>query len=260
MKEPQYQKVAYLDTSALHSVGLYLEYAQKHNLFPWEGQSIHDAETTVRRSTKSKAEKEALKKGFNILKASSTKSLDLQYSAVAQMELTAARVRGKAITEAAREGLPDRIWSRIRERGIRDRVSTVAIARISDGVRDIARMLEEFEFAEGTTTRRQAPGAAELAAQILGLVYMEPLDSLVYSSALLSRADLLFTTDGPFCEMVNEISRPGSTAGGTKRSQFRGIRNAVKNLVAGSYGPSATFELPSAHRITEGGVWKPPLR
>lgn len=255
-----FRKVAFLDTNALHAIGLYLEYARKRSLFPWNKGTSNDAEAALHRSRRQKAEKDALLKGFYILSVASSNSLDLQCSALTQLELTSARVRGKAITHAAREGLPDRIWSRVRERDIRDRVGADQMARIAGGVRDIEQTLEGFDFAEATTTRREAARAVEVAAQILGLVYMEPMDSLVYASALLSGADMLLTTDGPFCETVNEIARPGSTAGGTKRDRFRRVKTEVKNLVKAVYGPSSEFELLSAHRVTESGAWKPALK
>ncbi len=244
----------------LHHVGLYLSYAKKRAQFPWGGQAIADSEVTLRNASYGKAEKQSLQGGLHVLKAASDLDLDLQYSAVAQLELLSARIRGKAITKAAREGLPDRIWSRLRERAIRDRVSKAEVERISAGVREIAQVLETFDLAEQTTARKATADAIELACEIVGLVYMEPLDSIVYASALRSGADLIFTSDGPLRDTVNRIREPGGAGDRSAVRRFREIQKQIRRLVTGTDNPSDKFALPSAHRVTPTGTWTPALQ
>lgn len=120
----------------------------------------------------------------------------MEFSHISKIELLCGRVRGAVIEDAAREGIPDRMWSRIGEREIRDGSNEADLRRIRDRVDDLGRTLEESGVIVGVASEaKRVLDILELATSIVGLVYMSVADSVVYASALAARADLLITGD-----------------------------------------------------------------
>lgn len=250
------QKVAFLDTNTLHYIGLYLEYAKEKDLFPFGSEAMQGEKDDAIREVHSLAEadlRKSLKRGLQTFDFLLTQDVQVQYATVSELELLNGRTRGRAVMSAAKEGVPDRMWSRIRGEEIRERISLEDMAETKKGIDRLSLLLEESGVAVRAREGEQTRDALELAKSINGLVYVDAMDSIIYASALLARSDFLMTGDDYFKNTVNLIHH-----GNGKR--YEEINKRLKCLVSQiTFETTDQVELPSAHSISVRGTAQPQL-
>ncbi len=247
------QKIAFLDTNILHYIGIYLEYAKERGLYP---EGIKEEAIKIVNEQAGAELKRRLKQGLETVAFLAAQGVDVQvqYSPISELELLNGRAKGKAILNAAEEGIPDRMWWRFREEEIRQRVGPTDLEKVKEGVDELASMLERSGIAVKTNDRDHTRDVLELAKGINGLIYMETMDSIIYASALVARADYLFTADQYLRNTVNFICRPGGSA------SYEEIGEKLRQLVVNiTLGNADGVEWPSAHRITADGRAEPPI-
>ena len=257
----RYQKVGILDTNMLHFVGLYLKYAKERVLFPWPGHvgGSGEALNTLQGPHGSTSAIGALRVGCHLIKLTMDQEIVLRYGVIAELELLVGRIRGKAILHAANEGIPDRMWSKLRENEIRDRVRDDELKATADGVAEIGVLIDDLGLADKTANRRELPDAISVAREIVRNVYVETADSIVYASAILAGADFLFTTDTALRATVNRIQRPGDGGNSAEHARFRAIRDRLgRYAVTDRPGGDPLF--PRAHTVSASGTVKPEFR
>ncbi len=252
------QRIAFLDTNILHYIGIYLEYAKGNALFPWSPEkSTAEKESAAARvdNLEDASLKKSLKRGLETIAFLSAQEVQVQYAPVSELELLNGRARGRAILSAAKEGIPDRMWSRLREEEIRERVDTSELTTVKDGVNGLTSLLGESGIAVRTNDRDRTRDVLELAKGINGLIYIEAMDSIIYASALVARADYLFTADKYLRDTVNYIcSSPNDS------TPYEEIREKLRQLVGDiTLGTAKGVELPSAHMITADGTVEPEI-
>lgn len=249
------QKLAFLDTNTLHYIGIYLEYAKENDLFLMGAKEAVKEKEAAAGHVNNLAEadlKKSLKRGLETVYFLSTNDVQVQYTPISELELLTGRTKGKAIVSAAKEGVPDRMWSRYREDEIRERVTPADLRKIKDKIDGLTAMLEESGVAVKTSRGNQVNEVLELAKGVNGLVYMEAMDSIIYANALVVRADYLFTADGYLKKTINCIHSPNG------ESRYEEIRQKLQQLVSQIIlGNADSVELPSAHTITADGALKP---
>ena len=225
----RFQKLAFLDTNILHYIGIYLEYAKKHDLFPKSIKDMANEKEAAAENVNNLAEadlRKSLKRGLETVYFLSTQDVQVQYAPVSELEMLTGRTKGKAIISAAQEGVPDRMWSHFREAEIRERVAPTDLTNIKDKVDGLTSMLEESGVAVKTSRSDQTNEVLELAKGINGLVYLESVDSIIYASALIAQADYLVTADGYLKETVNYIYSPSG------KSRYEEIRKKLQAFVS----------------------------
>lgn len=251
------RNVAFLDTNTLHFIGIYLEYAKRQKLFPWGTQNSATGKREARAVLDNLHEarlKRNLKRGLETVDFLATQDVEVQYSPISELELLTARTKGKAIVSAAKEGIPDRIWSRFSEEEIRDRLTPRHLTTIKNNVDSLTSLLEESAVAVRTKPPEQANDVHELAKSINGLIYMEAMDSIIYATALLAQADYLLTADGYVRDTTNHIHNPRGDA------RYQQVRRKLQRLVQQMIlGDADDIQLPSAHTITADGKRDPDL-
>ena len=216
------QTVAFLDTNVVHYIDLYLARAQKDGLFPFSaGPQRAGKQLDAVPETKLR---EHLKKGLNIVDNLSQEGCRVEYSPASEIELVVGRARGKAIEKAAREGIPDRMWTRLRETDISERLEQGDLEDIRARVVSIGQKLDDAGIDATAMDARRTNDALELALSIVGHVYMGVIDSVIYANALVSQADHLVSDDGYFAKTVNSINTGGQP--------FRDVRRRVMERVA----------------------------
>lgn len=197
------QTVVYLDTNTLHYIQLYLNIvAQKELRLP-----IDDDEFTASmEELPDKEYRKACRRGFYTLKHFQENQWSGLYSPFSEVELQVGRIKGKAFESIAKEGVPDRIWSRrLEEREISRRVTTEQLADIEKTIDDFASALEDFEIVIRKDYETASRDVFDLAKTIVSLVYMDSTDCIIYASALLARADYFITRDGYLRKTINDI-------------------------------------------------------
>lgn len=250
-----FQKLVFLDTNTLHYIGIYLEYATENDLFPVSAKDGAKEKEKAAEKVRTVAEadlRKSLLRGLETVYFLSTQDVQVQYAPISELELLTGRTKGRAILNAAREGVPDRMWSRFREDEIRERVTPTDLADIKAKINGFVSMLEESGVAVKTGRNDQTSDVLELAKDINGVVYIEPVDSIIYASALVAQADFLLTADEYLRKTVNNIHTPSGD------SRFEQIRWQLQQLVSPILlGNADSVEMPSACTITAEGTLRP---
>ena len=236
-----------LDTNVLHYVGLFLDHAREQNMACDAG--IPDVPSRIAtllaglETQSSWSKTKSLRQGGQTLKWLICEDVEVQYSTLSEIEMVAARTRGQALLHAAKEGLPHRMWSRFPAREIRERVAPQQVADVQAGVRDLLMRLEATGVRIGHLADSHRMEVPVVALVLCGLVYMDPLDGLIYATSVVAQARYLFTTDEYLRNTVNDIFK-GSD------SRFAVIRTGLLKVIGnGGYD----LGLPSAHMIAANG-------
>ena len=252
-----FKKVAFLDTNTLHYIGLYLEYANEKTLYPM-GEKLTEIEKNAAKNEVDKLmgtnQKRNLKQGLETVYLLLTQDVEVQYSPVSEIELLAGKTRGKAFLISAEEGVPDRMWSHIQEEEIQELVDYTVSTELKNKVNEFSAMLDKLGVAVKTDTGEGAnKEVMGLAKDINGLVYMSPMDSIIYASSLVAQADYLFTADDYLKKTVNDIRD-------SYKDSFEDIRNQLRRFVSIiTLGNDGKVILPSAHKVTADGTTQPQL-
>ena len=221
------RSVVYLDTNSLHYLDLFVRYVQDN------GYTVNDigSEALARQleQVDEVGYRQSLQKGRRIISFVLQEDAQVEFSHISKIELLCGRVRGAVIENAAKEGIPDRMWSRIGEQEIRDGSNEEDLERIRRRVGDLGSALEESGIVMGVGSEgRQVLDILELATIIVGLVYLSATDSLVYAGAIAARAEVLITGDGYLFHTVNRIHNPSG------RARYEAIQRHLEGLTAGS--------------------------
>lgn len=245
MTESENQKVAYLDTNTLHFIALYLNYAEDNKLYPFciSKQEEHDAALKHLYQILDKELSKSLRKGLHTICYMLDSNLQIEYSVVSEIELISGKARGKAIVNAAKEGIPDRMWSHLGEDEINRRLNLSDLMDIRNRTDNLSCRLEDLNIA--VLNRGRTRDVLELAKSIAGLIYMSPIDAVIYASALVAHSDYLITADRYFQKTVNQIRCPDAT------SHYKEIQQQLITFI----GPD--LRLPFAFTIRADGKKEP---
>ena len=207
------RKVAFLDTNVLHYVDLYVKYAQEADMYPFVDEEMDadaiDMAKTRLGSVSEKKLKVNLGHGLDVLAWISKKKIRVEYSPLTELELMAGRLKGRALQAAAEEGIPDRMWGRFPEDEIAARLASKDFQKVKAAVDGLCSALENLEI-EVVVNVEHTRDVLNLARHVAGLVYMGTMDCIIYSHALVARADYLITNDGYLKSTVNRIGSDAS--------------------------------------------------
>ena len=237
-------EVAFLDTNALHFIYLYLEHARNRNLYPFSPDENSLAKAIEDLNDASEINlKNSLKRGLVLVHRLSKPDVRVEYSSVSELELLAGRARGRAIEKSAREGIPDRMWNRFRDKEIDARLSPADLTDIKTRVEGFGTVLEEAGILATPSDDGRARDVLNLAKSIAGLVYLGVSDSTIYASALVADVDYLITEDKHFRGIVNRI-RNG-------QRPYDEVRRQVRDLVGEiTLRDPAEVTLPEAPQLS----------
>ena len=219
--------VVYLDTNSLHYLDLFLQFVQNSD-FTIDDIGSRELATQLEQ-VEEVGYRKSIQKGCRIISFVLQEDAQVEFSQVSNIELLCGRVRGAAIENAARQGIPDRMWSRIGEHEIRDWSNETGLQRIRTRIADLGSTLKESGVFMGIASEgKRVLDILELATVIVGHVYMSATDSIVYASAIAARADLLITGDGYLSKTVNLIHNPSG------RARYDQIQQHLESLSGGT--------------------------
>lgn len=255
MNDGNISRVAFLDTNTLHYMRLYLSHAKKDNLYPFvSDQDINELRSNLE-NVSDGVLRNSLKRGMETIRfiADEDRIEHVEYAAVSELELFSGMAKGKALLKTAGESPPHRMWNRIQETYIRDRLSSADLDEVSSSVDGLTSLLEGSEIAVRSDHKERTRDVLELAKDISSLVYMEPIDGVIYASALIAQADFLFTSDEYLRDTVNRI-RDGNDV------RYNEINRRLKECINQiTLWPADEVGLASAHQINANGARRPEL-
>lgn len=219
MTETSLRKVVFLDTNVLHFVGLYLSLAKEHGLFPFVGDEAA-AEKYLSSMTATDLAK-SLGKGLRVVMSLRRDNPRVEYSTASELELLAGRAKGKAIEKAAAEGIPDRMWSRLGEKDIAERLRASDFTQIAGGVDRLGSMFQDAGIDATVSNTDRGRDVLAIAKEVMGLVYLSVIDSVIYAEAIVAQADQLISADDYLRRTVYRIKKDVSAKGTRARLEER---------------------------------------
>ena len=228
------QVVGFLDTNVFHYVSLYLHFAMKYRLFPFgpEAQESTGSLAEARKRIKQQEERQfvqSLQKGFGVVYRVWEQDIQVRYAPVSELELIAGRLRGRAIEKAAKEGLPDRMWTKFDEGEIRRRLIKKDNVEVATQVDDIVSTLKGAGLLIMAADSRDTTYVLDITKFLAGLVYLQPMDAIIYSAALVAQAHEFYTADGFLFRTVNRIANPQQSSEHKEISME--VRQRLANLM-----------------------------
>ena len=224
--ESDHRIVLFLDTNSLHYLDLFIRFSEENDLIAETDREVVEQHID---SLDDEHYRDSIRCGCNIVHFALEEDALVEYSPVSKIELIAGRVKGAVIENAAKEGIPDRMWSRMYEKEIRDRSITQDLERIRTRVDDFGSVLDRWNVAHvyGSSGSRTMD-VLELASVVVGMVYMSTADSIVYASAIAAKADYFITGDSYLRETVNLIHNPSN------RPRYLSVQRQLRTLSDGS--------------------------
>ena len=202
-----------LDTNVLHYVRLYLSYAKDGAHFPHPGVEWSSTENRICDTIDDQRLRDALLSGGRVLHFMKCNSAEISRCSAVELEWFRLEAFSCALGTAVRGSRVSGRWfNRFDDRQVNRWMKP-------DDRKSIARSLDEiFATLDSLGVRVSDLGSSAssdvvwLARGIMTLVYMDPLDSVVYAHALVATATHLVTSDGPFRAVVNRFRNPPDEA------------------------------------------------
>jgi len=205
----------FLDTNALHYMFSYLRYAKKLDLPPYRKRRCGEIKETLR----SKMPKGIVKYFMNgaktlafLQKQTQDEDAAVYTSHFTKSEILCGSLEGIVHVRLAQEGIIYRMRQRLRT--ISELVSMYLEASdYEDVVREWDEMISLLEekdriiinFAEDDDNFRQIANISEF---LQSKIFMDVLDSWMYSCALVVQADQIITFDEYFRKVINNLANP----------------------------------------------------
>lgn len=195
------QDSAFLDTNALHFLGIWIAY--KRN----DGLTHCHRRLKKLLANKDQEMKKAIERGLAIEQFCSKNDLRIQYSPISELELQIGLARGKVMSMLADEHAPPRMWSRIvhDEVAINERLVGEPLAACRRDLEKTVRGLEEDASTIDQDRLIHQSDLWALARELGGLVYLDTCDCLIFANTLLAEAKYLITFDRHLKKITNRI-------------------------------------------------------
>ena len=213
--------VVFVDTNVLHYLSLFIGFACD-NRFGVDDMDAGTKLPTRMRQVDDPGYRSSLRKGHKFVSFVLREDAQIEYSHFSMVELLCGRIRGAAIESVAREGVPERMWSKLNEKEI-DRRSERDLQGIKARVDEVIDTLSAWNILFGSAPAR-SNDVLQLARKIVGRVYIAATDSIVYADAIVARADRLVTEDKYLHKTVNRLHNPGGNA------RFRRVAQELRRL------------------------------
>ncbi len=203
------QCVVVLDTNVLHCVRLYLSYVEDKRLYPCEEVQWSTTKAYIEGTIDEEKICETLLKGGQVLHFMQRNGAEISRCSAVELEWFRLEAYsctlGKAVCQSQVRG---RWFSRFDDRQVnwwmtpKDRQDIAA---------SLDKTFDTFDSLGIRVSDLDSSASADvvwLARGIMTIVYMDPLDSVVYAHALAATATHLMTSDNPFRNVVNRFRNP----------------------------------------------------
>ena len=212
MPQLQYNRqLAYLDTNALHYLSLWLSKARERDLYPFpiDGPGTIEAAVAVAEAVPEKVLSESLLKGLWTIFFLVDDQMDMHYAMISRLELTKGRALGRAIQKLATSGVPDRMWGKVGEGEVNRLITVQDLQNIQARIGELFSVLSDLGVYHDSRLGAQRD-ILDLAQSIMGVVYLDVADSIIYAGAIDARADYVIADDGAFMYTINKIHNPSA--------------------------------------------------
>jgi len=223
----EFAPVIFLDTNAVHQAVLTVSFCEEHNL---------DIATIDRTLFEQEVKDQGLvhtatcyKNGYYVLRYLLKRiqyepDTEFWYSPMTRLELLCGGLRGEAIVSASKARVPNRWYSRLDEKEIRQYLEPSGYESVSQKEGANSELLERVGV-----TLQEATGNREVlncAAELLQAVFVDVQDCVVYASAFELQVDEFISLDQYVNSIAEWISNPGS-ASADLQSRFQTAKSRM---------------------------------
>ena len=172
---------------------------------------------------------EGYQKGVRALAFLRKKDARIQYSPISELELSAGRLKGKAVEALAKEQVPDRMWSNLvtNDRQVAARITQRNCRDIRSGIDKLVSRLGKVDIEVMKDNSGPIGEVWDIANGITGILYMTPADCIIFASALAASAEYLLTNDGYLREVVNRVRQAGSAHDKAVQDKIRDLMSSI---------------------------------
>ncbi|MFQ5801430.1 MAG: hypothetical protein ACE5JQ_00870 [Candidatus Methylomirabilales bacterium] len=263
--ESAYGRVVIAETNSVHYAWGYLRYAQEHELAPFGGQANWQEIKALLPAQLSQGYRDNLRRGYRtlgFLQQLFDDEATILVSPFTQLELLHGLLEGRAHQRLAEARTPYRMRQRL---GDLTRLVNFHL-RNSDAeevLGDIDNMMQVFREVIGNTVEvaRKERDLREILAicrVIQSMVFMDPMDCLIYGNSLIVEAETIVSNDVSLREIVNKIEAPATESNSELRPLWetvqRRLRGALAEIIA---VPVEEIVLPQAPGVPADSVVRP---
>lgn len=203
------QCVVVLDTNVLHCVQLYLSYAKDGPHFPHSGVEWSSTKACIGQTFDDERLRDALLSGGRALHFLHRNGAEISRCPAVELEWFRLEAYSYALDAAVRRSpVPGRWFSRIDDKQVNWWLTPEDRRLIAASLDDTFETLDSFGIRVSDLGPSASTDVVWLARGIMTIVYMDPLDSVVYAHALVATATHLVTSDNPFKNVVNRFQNP----------------------------------------------------
>ena len=211
----------FLDTNALHYLYTYIRASIAQGCSPLDISSVDAVSTGDLPDVKN-----TYSKAHRLLEHWSQGESEVLYSGLAFVELMAGLIRGKAVVQAAnRFPLPYRRWQKFETATVNSLVDHSGLLSIHQDYRTVEEWIDQ-NLAIRFQPYHDDRAVLDVAHHLLDECYLEPIDCIIYASALSVRADYLVSYDKGLQNIVRWIAAPGQ-APPLLQDRFQGIHDRL---------------------------------
>lgn len=243
----------FLDTNSMHYGSLLLRFARDAGLWPFSPHTGSEHLLRVLQESYVGRTLDSFMNGLRLvqfLRERCDEGARIEYCPITNLELMCGRLRGRAIEIAAQEGIPYRLWSPVEEREILGRLNREIYRDVHEDTATIEELFQNASVALSQTDPERIRDIWTLTSSILGIIYIDAPDCMVYSSALLAEANVLITYDAYLRYVAHAIENPAGIANAEERLYFADVRTRLVDLVSTALGIAAVeVELPTAQKV-----------
>ena len=219
------QCVVVLDTNILHCVRLYLSFAEDGSHFPHPGVEWSSTEDHIGHTISEERLRDALLSGGRVLHFMKCNGAELSRCSAVELEWFRLEAFSCALGTAVRGSeVSGRWFSRFDDRQVNWWMTPDDRESIAKSLDDTFATLDSLGVCVSDLGPSASSDVVWLARGIMTMVYMDPLDSVVYAHALVAAATHLVTSDGPFRAVVNRFRNPPDGA----RAQSEALSSLVQ--------------------------------
>ena len=203
------QCVVVLDTNVLHCVKLYLSYAKGRRRYPYAGVQWSSTEAYIGRRVAEQNVRDALVRGGRVLHFMQRNGAEVSRCSAVELEWFRLEAYSYALDTAVRRSrVRGRWFSRFDDRQVNWWMTPEDRQFIASSLEETFEALDSFGIRVSDLDPSASTDVVWLARGIMTIVYMDPLDSVVFAHALVATATHLVTSDGPFKNMINRFQNP----------------------------------------------------
>lgn len=203
------QCVVVMDTNVLHCVRLYLSYVGDKRLYPGEEVQWNTTKAYIEGKVDEEKIREALLKGGQVLHFMRRNGAEISRCSAVELEWFRLEAYSYALGKAVRQSqVRGRWFSRFDDRQVNWWMTPKDRQGIAASLDKTFDTLDSSGIRVSDLDPSASADVVWLARGIMAIVYMDPLDSVVYAHALVATATHLMTSDSPFRSVVNRFRNP----------------------------------------------------